>query len=254
VTTLRLWAPAGSREPIIYVNGVAGVPSTTKVYLKREGARTRAVFQGPSGGVDESSVLRAAARAAEGAFAWDELCRYAGGSRRGAGPGRRAVEAPPWAQPHASDDYDFATITPDLAGIPFKALTRIVVDDREPLEMVEMLRTARNLVVDVARLPAGDYLLPGVIAIERKSVYDFVASVTGNDPRLFKQAARLATLGFRSVILIEGDPYAQRELSISAIDDAICRLSAVHGIPILNSRSLQHSADMIARLVRVCVA
>lgn len=54
----------------------------------------------------------------------------------------------------------------------------------------------------MVRLATGDFLIDNEVLIERKSVDNFAASLI--DGRLFRQVARLAHSGYRSLLLIEG--------------------------------------------------
>jgi len=82
-------------------------------------------------------------------------------------------------------------------------MRRIIVESREPDEIVIMLRK-KGLWVEKKQFEPGDYLIGGKICLERKSVADFIKSVY--DGRIFNQAERMSDLFDKVVIVVEGDP------------------------------------------------
>jgi ERCC4-type nuclease len=128
--------------------------------------------------------------------------------------------------------------------------TVLLVDDREPAEIVRHLRDeVENLTVEVARLEYGDYVLPGYFAIERKATTDFVQSVIGDDKRLFHQAATLTRSGLKPIVLLEGDPYTQDRMAIENVNGMISYL-VMKGIYLVFSKHPSHTAEMIAKMTR----
>ncbi len=241
--------------PFIYVNGLSGLPSGSKVYLRRARAGISINFTGDAGDLDDATVLAAIAEEIGSAPTWDALTAYAATApqpRRGPSPGSRASAAPRIASALA-DDFD--ALDTDMGANPFPEPTKLVVDHREPREMVERLRTVRNLEVEVAQLEIGDYVATNhdndrTVMVERKTVNDLVQSIVGDDKRFFHQATALAAGNAISLFLIEGDPYRQDRLSIRNIDGALSYLMVVKRLPVLFSRSLPHSAALIAKVVR----
>ena len=79
----------------------------------------------------------------------------------------------------------------------------IIIDTREPLKTAYAFSqpTARKM------LSAGDYSIQGYenkIAIERKTLDDFIQSVTKNKKRFYKELSRLAVYDF-ACIVVEGN-------------------------------------------------
>lgn len=133
---------------------------------------------------------------------------------------------------------------------PLTRQTVIVVDDREPGEMVDRLRGVENLKVEIASLETGDYVVPGKLVIERKTAADLVTSVIEESKRVFWQTDRVASSGMRGVLLLEGDLYRQTNMSLPAITGTLSYLSVIQGISVFPTLSLEHSAYVIVKLVR----
>jgi ERCC4-type nuclease len=80
---------------------------------------------------------------------------------------------------------------------------RIVVDDREPHEViVQALQGCGYDSIEVRRLAIGDYMVNESLLVERKSLRDLIASII--DGRLFLQAKRLADADLPAALILEG--------------------------------------------------
>ena len=178
--------------------------------------------------------------------------------KRGAIPGARASSrsTTPWHMRQgegAPTPEMFEIISPQMAANPIPQLTTLLVDHREPGEVVDLLRTVVNLNVEVTTLETGDYVVPDHLVIERKTTSDFVNSVIGSDKRLFHQAAALNASGMRSMWILEGDPYNQVSMPIKNVDGTLTYLMLIRRIPVFYTRSLAHTAEVIAKAVRHAV-
>jgi ERCC4-type nuclease len=79
----------------------------------------------------------------------------------------------------------------------------IIADDREcKSEVIKSLSEKKDITVEVKRLLIGDYLADNRLVFERKTLNDFAKSII--DGRLFKQAIRLASSNYKSVLILEG--------------------------------------------------
>jgi len=107
-----------------------------------------------------------------------------------------------------SSDSIFIYFAMLLRGMPLtleqvKSRVVIEVDNRERRSGVPAALEDRGWSVMYGNLPAADYVLD-IIGIERKTVPDFVQSVTNG--RFFSEAAKMVEAGFSvRVILVEGD-------------------------------------------------
>ena len=81
--------------------------------------------------------------------------------------------------------------------------TVVVIDDRERAEPVAAaLRRSGSVLIEVRRLPAGDYLVDDTLLFERKTLADLCASI--KDGRLFAQGLRLTRAPQRPALILEG--------------------------------------------------
>src|SRR5690606_5466971 len=99
----------------------------------------------------------------------------------------------------------------DLATIKVPEPVSIVIDHREPSELVELLRGLPNVEVEHRALDLGDILINDRVIVERKCCdrasggTDFEASVIEDGKRLFNQSERLKFADdMMAVILLEG--------------------------------------------------
>ena len=82
---------------------------------------------------------------------------------------------------------------------------RAVVDFREKPSGIIDLMIAGGIDVQVKQMAHGDFILDGVITVERKTAGDFIVSII--DGRLFRQMANLKKNCDHPVLLIEGNPF-----------------------------------------------
>jgi Fanconi anemia group M protein len=245
---LNSWKARDSDFKRIYVEGLQ---SSAKVWLQP--ARHGGVQVTP-GSLEEREV-RAAVQEAFGLdeLEWDAL--WAIGQDRvprgrpAAGSGYQptvpnSVAAGGWS--HA----DAEALDADAMAHPLPEPTTLLVDHREPAELKDRLRAVRNLVVEEVSLEVGDYVVPDLLTIERKTVRDLVLSVSEDDKRLFKQTNAMALQAGSGVLLLEGDIYGQRAMSLPSITGTLSYLSVIQGVSIVPTMSLPHSAYMIVKLLR----
>lgn len=123
----------------------------------------------------------------------------------------------------------------------------VIVDTSEPPSMLDLLR-AEGLEVERRRLAPADYVV-GPIAIERKSVADFHASMI--DKRLFEQIGRLKETYPTCALLIEGDPAFFSELrSPRATWGALCSIAFDFDVAIVPTPDRESTAQLLAVLAR----
>jgi DNA excision repair protein ERCC-4 len=120
------------------------------------------------------------------------------------------------------------------------------VDDREPLDsIIPYLRSIEGITVEVSRLPVGDYEVDDRLIFERKTLFDFAASLVQG--RLFKQACRLAGAAQQGIYILEGSTTDLGNMGVrrEAIQGAMITLSVVMGLPILRSLNLLETSRLI---------
>lgn len=121
---------------------------------------------------------------------------------------------------------------------------QITCDYRERPSGIPDLLREKGCVVDTLRLFAGDYLVNQVLLVERKTAVDFAQSLVSN--RLFNQCTLLAKSRFRSVMILEGDPFQlPRKLSADAVQGAIISVCTAWHIPVLRTDGTAHTVDTL---------
>ncbi len=122
----------------------------------------------------------------------------------------------------------------------------IEIDYRERSSGIrDILCATEGIVVEEKRLIVGDYLINRHIAVERKTVKDFILSII--DGRLFSQASRLKRHARVQFIIIEGTNlfHAGYAVDPQAIKGAVVSLSVSWQIPLIFSKSPQGTAEVL---------
>jgi ERCC4-type nuclease len=105
--------------------------------------------------------------------------------------------------------------------------------------------------VKVGDLEAGDFVISGDMAIERKQAHEFVESI--NDGRLYNQVGKIRLCFKRPVFLVSGDVYSTRTgIRREAIDSALALLATMDGVTVLYVREndTAGAANLIYRLAK----
>lgn len=93
----------------------------------------------------------------------------------------------------------------------------LYIDDREPAYFCELVAENCTIPVEFKRLKTGDYVCEDV-AIERKAINDFAASVISPKKRMWKQADRLRKEFRFPYIVISG---TTKEITSAVTDHAL---------------------------------
>ena len=126
-------------------------------------------------------------------------------------------------------------------------MIKITCDFREKKSGIPELLIQKNAEVDFSNLIVGDYIINNQIIVERKSAEDFIQSIINN--RLFEQCAKLKTKSERTLILVEGDPYkTKHKINEQAIRGALLSILASWQIPIINSKNIDDSVEILCML------
>ena len=129
----------------------------------------------------------------------------------------------------------------------------ILIDTREQLPF----EFSNSVTVQRATIDAGDYTVKGLtasVAVERKSVSDFVGSITGGRDRFWNCCDRLSRLDFACIVVessveavLAGD-YRSKTRPQSVIGSAL----AIHvdfGIPVIWAGNRANAANITERLL-----
>ena len=125
----------------------------------------------------------------------------------------------------------------------------IYVDSREMKSEVVKKLFEMGIAVRVQNLVAGDYVLSDRVAVERKTVDDFIESIIDRDRSLFDQLLRLKKNYAKPILIIEGNGLYKR-LSPNAIRGALATIAVDFGIPIIQTANAEETAEFLATIAR----
>ncbi|KTG07991.1 Hef nuclease [Haloprofundus marisrubri] len=125
-------------------------------------------------------------------------------------------------------------------------LVEIVADQRElDSTIARDLSTREGIRTRLETLAVGDYVLSDRVAVERKSVSDFLDTLTGGDRSLFEQVADMSRHYSRPIVVIEGDRlYEERNVHPNAIRGALSSLAVDFGVSVLRTEDEKDTADL----------
>lgn len=241
---LTHWAKAGKDR--VYVRGFAW---GEKAFVELRRRKLYADVDGMFAPELLEAVLKACGvqHSEDDASTYAQIRAFAQAGTPAPAPGRAAF-SPGRFVGHASaaprgQDLAFHNIQNELE-------VEVEVDHREPVEIDTLIAQAPKTKVTRTHLPLGDYRINGHILVERKTTRDFALSVQSS--HLFDQAQRMSfdqeTMG---VVLIEGDVFGDPiGMLDSQITGAISCLSNVQGMSVFQTRSLEHTAYVLAKFAQ----
>lgn len=124
----------------------------------------------------------------------------------------------------------------------------IIIDTRENTEkIIEILGCNKQVDFEVNQLKHGDFILNNSIIFERKTLQDFVLSI--KDGRLFRQAYKTINKNQAYILILEGTKKDVEHVKMSreAIQGALVHLSVFLGIPILRSKNMEETLELIIK-------
>ncbi|TQQ80669.1 DEAD/DEAH box helicase [Halonotius roseus] len=128
----------------------------------------------------------------------------------------------------------------------------IVADQRELESTVARdLSKREGITTRLETLAVGDYVLSDRVAVERKSVADFLDTLTGGDRSMFEQVGDLVRNYSRPVVIVEGDDlYSERNVHPNAIRGALSSLAVDFNASILRTEDESETAELLATIAR----
>ncbi len=125
--------------------------------------------------------------------------------------------------------------------------TEIVIDQRElEATIARDLSTRSGIETRLETLAVGDYVLSDRVVVERKTVEDFLATLTGGDRSLFEQVGDAARHYARPVVVVEGEGlYGRRNVHPKAIHGALASLTVDFGVSVTRTRNAEETADLL---------
>jgi Fanconi anemia group M protein len=127
----------------------------------------------------------------------------------------------------------------------------IYVDQRERNSGIARRLSEMNVNVDIKQLEVADFLVSEKVAIERKTISDFLQSMV--DGRLMSQMSEMARNFESPLLIIEGDPcnlYAERNIHPNAIRGAIASIAINFGISIIYTQDTDDTAAFLYVLAK----
>ena len=134
-----------------------------------------------------------------------------------------------------------ATAEPGEEGV------EVVVDQRElDSAIARDLSTREGVTTRLETLAVGDYVLSDRVVVERKTVGDFLDTLTGGDRSLFEQVGDACRHYARPVVVIEGAGlYEERNVHPKAIRGALASLAVDFGVSVLRTDGEDGTADLL---------
>ena len=123
----------------------------------------------------------------------------------------------------------------------------IYVDSREMKSEVIKKLYEMGVAVRIQNLDAGDYVLSDRVAVERKTVDDFIDSII--DRNIFDQLLRLKKAYLKPILIIEGNGLYKR-LNPNAIRGALATIVVDFGIPIIQTANAEETAEILATIAK----
>ncbi len=128
----------------------------------------------------------------------------------------------------------------------------VVVDQRElDSGIARDLSRRDGVTTRLETLEVGDYVLSDRVVVERKSVEDFLDTLTGGDRSMFEQVGAAARHYARPVVIVEGeDLYGRRNVHPNAIRGALASLAVDFGASVLRTTDTDDTADLLYTIAR----
>ena len=159
--------------------------------------------------------------------------------------------------PGIDDDSDDSDANRDGGAVVATAGTdteeiEIVADQRElDSTIARDLSTREGITTRLETLAVGDYVLSDRVAVERKSIEDFLDTLTGADRSMFEQVGDLVGNYSRPIVIIEGDDlYGARNIHPNAIRGAVASLAIDFNASVLRTTDERDTADLLETIAR----
>jgi len=124
----------------------------------------------------------------------------------------------------------------------------IICDNRETSSPVVRTLSLIGVKLKLQQLLVADYVISERVGIERKSAKDFNDSII--DGRLFNELTELGEKFLRPILILEGDPFENANISENALYGAITSIILNLGISIYKTENAVETAQFIYQLAR----
>jgi Fanconi anemia group M protein len=125
--------------------------------------------------------------------------------------------------------------------------TEIVVDQRElDAAIAKDLSKRDGIRTRLETLAVGDYVLSDRVAVERKSVADFLDTLLDGDRSLFEQVGDLSRAYARPILILEGEGlYEERNVHPDAIRGALASLAVDFDVSVLQTGDQAETGELL---------
>ncbi len=126
----------------------------------------------------------------------------------------------------------------------------IVIDQRElDSTIARQLSAQEDIQTRLETLDIGDYVCSDRVAVERKTVEDFLSTLVGEERSLFDQITELTNNYPRAVVLIEGAGlYERRNVHPNAIRGALTSLAVDFDVSVLRSTDEDDTVALLSTI------
>jgi len=151
-----------------------------------------------------------------------------------------------------SSEDDGSSVVAQAGGDGDEETVEVVVDQREmDSSIARDLSRREGLTTRLETLEVGDYVLSDRVVVERKTVSDFLDTLTGGDRSMFEQVGDAASHYARPVVVVEGDDlYGERNVHPKAIHGALASLAVDFGASVLRTGDEDETADLLETVAR----
>ncbi|WP_424017099.1 DEAD/DEAH box helicase [Halorientalis pallida] len=209
-------------------------------------------------GSDRTTAGQTSGQSGLSAFAADGTDRSVGGDETEGsnasvgGEGSASGDETEGSGSSGGDGDDGADDSDDPAGVVAEAApdgetVEIVADQRElDSTIARDLSTRDGIETRLETLAVGDYILSDRVVVERKTVGDFLDTLTGGDRSMFEQVGDATRHYARPVVIVEGeDLYGERNVHPNAIRGALSSLVVDFGASVLRTDDEDDTADLM---------
>ncbi|MDZ7689158.1 MAG: DEAD/DEAH box helicase [Halobacteriales archaeon] len=130
--------------------------------------------------------------------------------------------------------------------------TTVIADQRETKsKVVRELDSSEDIDVELETLEVGDYVLSDRVAVERKSVDDFLDTLTGGRS-LFDQMGDLSSSYARPLLVLEGERQQLYATGVhpNAVRGALASVVVDYGVPVLFTADQEETAETLGVVAR----
>ncbi|MFX1308222.1 MAG: DEAD/DEAH box helicase [Promethearchaeota archaeon] len=125
---------------------------------------------------------------------------------------------------------------------------KITCDNRETASPVVRTLSLMGVKLNLEHLQVADYVISERVGIERKSAKDFNDSII--DGRLFTELSDLRNQFLRPILILEGDPFQESNISENALYGAITSIIINLGISIYKTENALETAHFLYQLAK----